>query len=287
MIVVTGATGKLGTLAVEALLAKKVPATQIVAAVRNLDKAAALRALGVEVRLGDYTKPETLATALAGAEKVLLVSSNEVGSRVPHHLAVVEAAKKAGVKLIAYTSILHADTSKLLLAADHQKTEQAIKDSGIPYVFLRNGWYIENVTDTLGGVFASGAFIGASGNGKIAGATRADFAAAAAAVLTGSGHENKAYELAGDAAYSMSDLAAEVSKQSGKQLPYNDLPPAQLAEIYGGFGLPKSFVDVLVDADLKAREGELDDGSHALSRLIGRPTTPLADAVQRAVSAQG
>lgn len=286
MIVVTGATGKLGTLAIEALLAKKVPANQIVAAVRSPEKASALAARGVQVRLADYRKPETLDAAFAGAEKVLLVSSNDVGSRFPQHVAVVDAAKKAGVKLLAYTSILHADTSKLRLAEDHKNTEKKIKDSGIPYVFLRNGWYIENVTDSLGGVFASGAFIGASGSGKIAGATRADFAAAAAAVLTEPGHENKAYELAGDAAYSMSDLAAEVSKQSGKTLPYNDLPPAQLTEIYAGFGLPRSFAEILVDADLKAAEGELDDTSHALSRLIGRPTTPLADAVKTAVAAQ-
>ena len=206
MIVVTGATGKLGSLVVEALL-EKVPAKEIAVAVRNPQKAAAFAARGVEVRTADYAKPETLAAAFAGAEKLLLISSSEVGQRAPQHLAVIAAAKKAGVKFIAYTSILHADTSKMVLAAEHKATEAALRDSGVPYAILRNGWYSENYTEHLAAALAQGALIGSAGQGRIAAATRADYAAAAVAVLTGHGHENKVYELAGDAPFTMSDLA--------------------------------------------------------------------------------
>ena len=281
MIIVTAATGKLGAHVVEQLLAKKT-GEEVVAAVRDPAKATQL---GVPVRHADYGKPETLEAAFRGADKLLLISSNDVGHRLAHHENAIAAAKKAGVKLIVYTSILHCETSPLLLAHDHQATEKAIKASGLPYVFLRNGWYIENQTDSLGASISAGAFIGCSGNGKIAAATRADFAAAAVAVLTTPGHENKIYELAGDAAYSAADLAAEVSKQTGKTLPYNDLPVAQYSEILQSFGLPKGFADVLADADANVAKGALEDSSGDLHRLIGRATTPMPVVVKQALAA--
>ncbi|EAU68794.1 SDR family oxidoreductase [Stigmatella aurantiaca] len=282
MILVTGATGKLGRLVVEGLL-KKLPAQQIALAVRNPEKAADFAARGIQVRRADYSKPDTLESAFAGAEKVLLISSNEVGQRLAQHRAAVAAAKKAGVRLLAYTSILHADTSGLALAAEHKGTEQLIRDSGIPFVFLRNGWYTENYTENLAPALAHGAIVGSSGEGRIAVATRADYAAAAVAVLTGTGHENKVYELGGDTALTLTDLAAEVSRQSGKTIVYKNLPPDQYQGVLTQAGVPGPFAEVLVDSDLGAARGELNDSSGDLRRLIGRPTTPLANAVSAAL----
>jgi NAD(P)H dehydrogenase (quinone) len=282
MIVVTGATGKLGRLVVEGLL-KKVPAREIAAAVRSPAKAEALASRGVAIRRADYSKPETLATALAGAEKVLLVSSSEVGQRTAQHAAVVDAAKRAGVRLLAYTSVLHGDASKLALAAEHQATESAIRASGLPWVFLRNGWYVENYTGNLGPALQHGAIVGSAGDGRIAAAARADYAEAAVAVLTSPGHERKAYELAGDRPFTMAELAAEVSRQVGKAIAYRDLPPEQYKAVLTGAGVPGPYAELLVDSDLGIAKGELDDSSGDLRRLIGRPTTPLADAVAAAL----
>ncbi len=278
MILVTGATGKLGRLVIEELL-KKVPASQVIAAVRSPEKASELAARGVQVRKLDYSQPQTLGPALAGAEKVLLISSNEVGQRAAQHQAVVEAAKKAGVRLLAYTSILHADGSRMALAAEHKATEQAIRASGLPFVFLRNGWYVENYTENLGPALAHGALLGSAGEGRIAAATRADYAAAAVAVLTGSGHENKVYELAGDNPFTMTELAAEVSRQAGKPIVYNNLPASQYQEVLKGVGVPGPFAEILADSDVGASRGELNDSSGDLRRLIGRSATPLANAV--------
>jgi NAD(P)H dehydrogenase (quinone) len=282
MIVVTGATGKLGHLVVEGLL-KKVPAREVAVAVRSPEKAKALAAHGVEIRPADYSRPETLATAFAGAEKVLLVSSSEVGRRVPQHAAVIEAARRAGVRLLAYTSVLHGEASRLALAAEHQATEAALRASGLAWVFLRNGWYMENYTEHLGPALQHGAFVGSAGAGRIAAATRADFAEAAVAVLTGPGHENKAYELTGDRPFTMAELATEVSRQVGKTIVYTDLPPEQYKAVLTGAGVPGPYADLLVDSDLGIARGELDDASGDLRRLIGRPTTPLADAVADAL----
>ncbi|MFE8603977.1 SDR family oxidoreductase [Archangium violaceum] len=278
MILVTGATGKLGRLVLEKLL-EKVPAHQVIAAVRNPEKAAELRARGVQVRKADYSQPETLGAAFAGVEKVLLISSNEVGQRAAQHQSVVEAARKAGVKLLAYTSILHADRSRLALAAEHKATEELIRASGVPYVLLRNGWYTENYTENLGPALAHGAILGSAGEGQVAAATRADYAAAAAAVLTGSGHENKVYELAGDTAFTMTELAAEVSRKAGKTIVYKDLPPEQYKGVLEGAGVPGPFAGILADSDVGASRGELNGASGDLRRLIGHATTPLADAV--------
>ena len=283
MILVTGATGKLGRLVLEKLL-EKVPANQVIAAVRSPEKAAELRARGVQVRKADYSQPQTLGAAFAGVEKVLLISSNEVGQRAAQHQAVVEAARKAGVKLLAYTSILHADRSRLALAAEHKATEELIRASGVPYVLLRNGWYTENYTENLGPALAHGAILGSAGEGQVAAATRADYAAAAVAVLTGSGHENKVYELAGDTAFTMTELAAEVSRKAGKTIVYKDLPPEQYQGVLEGAGVPGLFAGILADSDVGASRGELNGASGDLRRLIGHATTPLADAVAVALA---
>lgn len=282
MIVVTGATGKLGRLAVEELL-KKTPPGALAAVVRAPEKAADLAARGVQIRQGDYARPETLVSALAGAEKVLFISSNEVGQRTAQHAAVIDAARRAAPRLLAYTSLLHADTSRMGLAAEHKATEAAIRASGLPFVFLRNGWYLENYTENLAPALQHGAILGSAGSGRVAAATRADYAAAAAAVITGAGHEGEIYELAGDVAFTMAELAAEVSRQAGKPVAYRDLPEAEYAAALVAAGLPKPVADMFADSDVGITRGELDDASGDLRRLIGRPTTPLAAAVAAAL----
>jgi NAD(P)H dehydrogenase (quinone) len=282
-ILVTGATGKLGTLAIDALL-KRVPATQVIAGVRNLEKASALKAKGVEVRLLDYTKPETAPAALVGVDRVLLISSSEgMGERAKHHATVIDAAKQAGVKLLAYTSILRGTEAKVMLSLDHQATEKALRASGVPHVLLRNGWYIENQSDNLGGALASGVMLGSAGDGAFAPAARADFAEAAAVVLTTEGHAGKAYELAGDTSLTMTQLAAEVARLSGKPVRYQDLPDAEYAATLQKFGVPAGFAQVLADADAGVRRGELNDTSRTLSTLLGRPTTPVATVLAKAL----
>lgn len=282
MIVVTGATGKLGRHVIAGLL-EKVPADQIVAAVRSPEMAADFAARGVQVRRADYSKPETLRAAFEGADKVLLISGNEIGQRVPQHQAVIEAAKAVGANLLAYTSILHADSSPLALVPEHKATEENIRASGVPFVFLRNGWYLENQTEQLGPAVQQGAIIGSAGEGRFASAARADYAAAAVAVLTEAGHENKIYELVGDAPYTLSELAAEVSKHAGKPVSYTNLPPKDYENMLVSFGLPPFMAAALVDAELGAARGELDSMSRDLHSLIGRSTVTLSDAVAAAL----
>ncbi|KAA1057103.1 SDR family oxidoreductase [Azospirillum argentinense] len=278
-IAVTGATGQLGRLVI-ARLKETVPASGIVALVRSPAKAADL---GVEAREADYGNPETLARALVGVDTLLLISSNEIGQRAAQHRNVVNAAKAAGVGRIVYTSLLHADRSPLSLAEEHRATEADIKASGIPFMILRNGWYTENHTGSVGAALAGGAFIGSAGDGRISSATRADYADAAVAVLTGSGHEGKTYELAGDEAVTLADLAAEISRQSGKNIPYRNLPEADYAAILAGFGLPEDFAKGIASWDADASKGALFDDGRQLSALIGRPTTPLSAAVAAAL----
>ncbi len=283
MIAVTGATGKLGRLVIAGLLERIAPA-EIVAAVRTPEKAADLAALGVQVREADYDKPETLRPALEGVDTALLVSGSDLtADRVVQHQAVIDAAKGAGVKLLVYTSILRADSSPLKLAEVHKKTEASIREAGLPFVFLRNGWYFENQTAMLGPAVQYGAIAGAAGEGRFASAAIPDYAAAAVSVLTGSGHENKIYELAGDTPYTLSALAAEVSKQSGKPVAYNNLPPEDYQNALMGFGLPAPLASLLADAELGASEGALDDSTHTLRSLIGRPTATLLEAVATAL----
>ncbi|WP_239308802.1 MULTISPECIES: SDR family oxidoreductase [unclassified Frankia] len=285
MITVTGATGHLGRLVIEELLERGVPAGDVVAAVRGPEKAADLAARGVQVREADYTRPETLATALAGTDKLLLISSNEVGQRAAQHRNIVDAAVAAGVGLIAYTGILNADTTGLALATEHKATESIIRDSGLPFVFLRNGWYIENYTDNLAPALEHGVLLGAAGDGRIAGATRADFAAAAAAVLLGAGQAGAVYELGGDEPFTMTELAAEVSRQSGRTVVYQNLPAQEYTKALVDVGVPEAFASLLADSDLGIGRGELTTDSGDLRRLLGRPTTSLADAVAVAVKA--
>jgi NAD(P)H dehydrogenase (quinone) len=278
MIAITGATGQLGHHVIESLL-KIVPADQIVAIVRNPAKAQALTAQGISVRQGDYNDEAALTSALEGVEKLLLISSSEVGQRAPQHRNVINAAKAAGVKFIAYTSLLHADKSPLGLADEHIATEKMLADSGIAYTLLRNGWYTENYLASAPAALEHGVFIGAAGDGKIASAPRADYAAAAARVVAEDGHAGKVYELASDTSYTLSELAAELAKQSGKNVVYQDMSEADFAAALKSVGLPAGLADMLADSDTGASKGGLFDDSHTLSKLIGRPTTTLAESV--------
>jgi NAD(P)H dehydrogenase (quinone) len=283
MIVVTGATGQLGRLVIENLL-RDIPADGVIAAVRNPAKAADLAARGVHVRLADYSKPETLDAAFAGARKLLLISSSEVGGRTPQHRAVIEAAVRARVELIAYTSLLHADTSALKLAAEHQETEAMLRASGLPHVLLRNGWYTENYAASVPSALQHGAVIGSAGEGRIASAARADYAAAAAAVLTQDKQAGRIYELAGDGAFTLAELAAEIARQSGKPVAYANLPQADHKAALIGFGVPEAMADLLADSDTCASKGALFDGGRQLSALIGRPTVPMRDTIAAALA---
>jgi NAD(P)H dehydrogenase (quinone) len=281
-IVVTGATGQLGRLVLAALL-KQVPAAQLVAAVRSPEKAQDLAAQGIQVRRADYDRPDTLVEAFRGAAKVLLISSSEIGKRSIQHRAAVDAARTAGVPLLAYTSLLHAEASPLPLALEHKETEAYLHASGLPFVLLRNGWYTENYAASIPSALQHGAFLGSAGEGKIASAARADYAEAAAAVLLRDGQAGKVYELAGDAAYTLRELAAEISRQSGKAVAYQNLPEAEFQAILLGAGLPGAIASLLAESDAGAAQGGLFDDSRTLSRLLGRPTTPMADTVGAAL----
>ena len=280
MILVGASTGKLGRLVIRALL-ERVPAQEIIAGARSLTKARAFSLYDIDDRDLDYSQPETAEKALSGIDKLLLISGNEP-SRVAQHISVVEAAKKNGVKHIAYTSVLHADSAKTLLAKDHADTEAAIRASGIPFTFLRNGWYIENYTDNLESLLRFGLY-GATGDQKFSPAARADLAEAAAVVLTSAGHEGKTYELGGDTAYSLSEIAMEISRIAGRSVTYGDLSLIEYKSLLLKLGLPDAFAALLADADLGTARGELLDTSGDLSRLIGRPTTPLATVIEQAI----
>ena len=279
MIAITGATGQLGHLVLQNLL-KTTAASQIVAIVRNPAKAEALSQQGIVVRQADYTDEAAFTAALQGVDKLLLISSSEVGQRTPQHRNVIHAAKAAGVKFIAYTSLLHADKSPLGLHVEHVETEKMLADSGIPYALLRNGWYTENYLASAPPARDHGVFIGAAGDGKIASATRADYAEAAARVIAEEGHAGKVYELAGDEAWTLSELAAALSKQSGKNVVYQNLSEADFAAALKSVGLPAGLADMLADSDVGAAKGGLFDDSRTLSALIGRPTTPLAESIK-------
>lgn len=278
MIVVTGATGQLGRLVIAELL-EKVPAAEIVAAVRNPEKAKDLAESGIQVRHADYSQPASWDEALKGADKVLLISSSEIGQRVNQHRSVIDAAKRCGVKLLAYTSVLHAETSPLGLAAEHRETEALLGASGVPFVLLRNGWYTENYTAGVPAALAHGSVYGCAGNGRISSATRADYAEAAAAVLTSDNQAGRVYELAGDTAYTLTELAAEISRQSGKDIGYVNLPQAEYKDILIKACLPEVIAELLADSDSGASKDALFDDSRQLSELIDRPTTLLATAI--------
>ncbi|MBX6380292.1 MAG: SDR family oxidoreductase [Thermoflavifilum aggregans] len=280
---VTGATGQLGRLVIAALLQKNLAPSDIVAIVRNPEKAADLAKQGITIRQGDYNKPETLEKALVGLDQLLLISANEVGKRLPQHRHVIEAAKKNQIKHLVYTSLLHADTSAINLAEEHRQTEALIRESGIPFTFLRNGWYHENYVQAIVNAVLQGMLAGCAGNGKIASAARADYAEAAAVVLTTSGHENKIYELAGDEAWTMDDLAKEITRQTGKQIVYRNMSEQEYASLLAGSGLPAEIAQMIAGWDAAIAHGHLFDDSHQLGKLIGRPTTPIADTVKKAL----
>ena len=283
MIVITGASGQLGRLVIQSLLTK-VPASSIVAAVRNPQKASDLAALGVQVRRADYTDSASLDAAFQGAEKVLLISSSEVGQRLAQHRNAIDAARRAGVSLLAYTSLLHADTSPLGLAVEHVATEAYLNQAGVPFVLLRNGWYTENYLASIPPALQHGAFIGSAGEGRIASAARADYAEAAAVVLTTPGQSGKVYELAGDEAYTLAEFSAELSRQSGKAIPYVDLPESDYKAALVGAGLPEPIAGLLADSDTGASKGGLFVDTRQLSTLFGRPTTPLAVSMRAALA---
>lgn len=286
-IVVTGATGHLGRLVVAGLLERGVPAGDIVATGRATDKIADLAEGGVRVDATDFDDPASLRAAYAGADRVLLVSGTDIGRRPEQHRNAIEAARDEGVRLLAYTSIANADVSRMTLAADHQATEAILRESGVPFTLLRNGWYVENYTAQLPTVLAHGALFGSAGDGKISAAARADYAAAAAVVLTGDGHEGKVYELGGDQAFTLADLAQEIASASGQDVEYRDLPVEEYTRVLVQAGLPEEHAAVLADSDLGIARGELEVTAGDLSRLIGRPTTSPAQGVASALLVGG
>ena len=279
MIVVTGASGQLGHLVIKSLLTK-VSASEIVAAVRNPERATDLSALGIHIRQANYNNPASLDAAFSGAEKVLLISSSEVGQRVVQHKNAIDAAKRAGVTLLAYTSLLHADTSPLALAQEHQATESYIRSVGIPFVLLRNGWYTENYLASVQPALQHGAYIGSAGSGRISSAARKDYAEAATAVLTEPDQAGKIYELAGDESYTLSEFAAELSRQSGKAIPYVNLSEADFKDALVNAGLPEPLAGVLADSDVGASKGALYDDQRQLGTLIGHPTASLSSLIK-------
>lgn len=283
MIAITGASGQLGRLVIAELL-KTVSANKLIAVVRNPDKVADLAALGVQVRRGDYSLPETLAPALEDVDRLLLISSSEVGQRAPQHANVIAAAKAAGVKLVAYTSILHADATPLGLGDEHRRTEAMLAESGLPFVLLRNGWYTENYAASIPAALQYGVLLGCAGEGRIASAARADYAAAAAAVLLAENQAGKVYELAGDTSYTLGEFAAEIGRQSGKSVAYQDMPQTDFSAALKNAGLPEGLADLLADSDAGASRGGLFDDSGTLGRLIGRATTPPANVIRKALA---
>lgn len=284
-LLVTGASGHLGRLVVEALLERGTPAAEVVAIARNPESLADLAARGVVVHRADYTDPASLDAAIAGVDRLLLVSGSEVGHRIAQHANVIDAAKRAGVGFVAYTSITRADTSDLVLAAEHRATEELLAASGLTYALLRNSWYLENYTGQLPTVLEHGVVLGAAGEGRVSAATRADYAAAAAVVLArdGQGHEGAVYELGGDDAFTLGELAETVGRVAGREVVYRDLSAAEYTAALVAAGLPEGYAGVLADSDRGIADGALFTDSGDLSRLIGRPSTKLEDALRAAL----
>lgn len=280
MYAITGASGQLGRLVIESLLQKVAP-SEIVALARNPESVGDLAAKGVTVRAFDYEAPETLAPGLAGVRRLLLISGNAIGSRVPQHKAVIEAAKAAGVQLIAYTSLLRAQSSPMQMAVEHKATEELLAASGIPAALLRNGWYTENYLMSAGPAIEHGVLIGSAGEGLVSGAARADYAEAGAVVLARG--QAGTFELAGDSGFTHDELAAALAEASGKPVAYQDLPQAEYAKALEGAGLPGPFAAILADSDARVADGALFDESKTLSGLIGRPTTPWRETIAAGV----
>jgi len=285
--VITGATGHLGRLVVENLLQRGIPARDITAAGRDTTKIKDLADRGVRVRAIDYDDPATLDDAFRGAARILLISASEVGQRVRQHGNAIDAAGRAGAGLLAYTSIANADTSTMRIAGEHQATEAALRASGLDYVLLRHSWYLENYTAQIPAILQQGSLAGSAGDGRVSAATRADYAAAAAAVLSSTvlGSDGQAdgagrvYELGGDQAFTLAEVAAEISAQAGQPVSYRDLPVEEYTRLLVSVGLPEPAAEIIADADGGLARGELYVGGGQLRQLIGRPTTTLRDAV--------
>jgi NAD(P)H dehydrogenase (quinone) len=285
-IVVTGATGHLGRLVVEELLARGVPANEVVASGRAIDKIKDLADRGVRIEAIDYDEPYTLRRAFAGADRVLLISGSEVGKRVAQHKNTIAAAAQAGVGLLVYTSIANADRSTMRMADDHRATEEALASAGLPVTIVRHSWYLENYTGQLAVFLEHGAILGSAGEGRVSAATRADYAAAAAAVLTSDGHAYRTYELGGDSAFSMAELAAAVTTLSGREVAYRDLAEQEYLAVLTAAGLPASYAAALAESDRGLARGELLVETGDLSRLAGRPTTSMPEAVAAALASE-
>ncbi len=283
-IAITGATGQLGRLVIADLLTLA-PAVRVIGLVRNATAAQDLVDRGVELRVANYDDPASLRTALQSVDKLLLISSSEVGRRVPQHRNVIDAARAAHVRLLAYTSILHADVSPLALAVEHRETEALIRASGLPFVLLRNGWYTENYTGNIAAAIQHGAVLGSAQNGRISSAARTDYAAAAAAVLSSRDSQaGKIYELAGDTSFTLSDYAAEIARQSGKPVIYRDMPEPEYKAVLQNAGLPEAFAGLIAESSAKSANDSLFNGGRQLRFLIGRPTTPMARSVAAALA---
>lgn len=285
MIAVTGATGHLGRLVVDELLERGVESSTLAALARSPEKAAAIAERGVQVRRADYTEPDTLDSALLQVDTLLLISSDELGSRAAHHRNVIDAAVRAGVTRIAYTSILHADTSRMQLAAEHLETERMIRDSGLPFVFLRNGWYLENYTENLGPALEHRVLLHCAEEGLVSAAARSDFAAAAAVVLTADDIVNEVFELGGEPPFTLAELVREVSRHAGFEVEPRGLPEEAYASVLIDSGVPEAIARMLADSDRGIARGELFTDSGDLRRLIGRAPVTMAEAVGRAVRA--
>ncbi|MGF9754603.1 SDR family oxidoreductase [Microvirga sp. 0TCS3.31] len=281
---VTGASGQLGRLTVHALLERGITPADVVATARDTGAVADLAALGVVVRRADYTDPASLKEAFVGVDRALLVSSSAVGERGVQHANVIEAAKEAGVELIGYTSITHADTAQMVLAGEHRQTEDLLAASGLPVVLLRNSWYLENYTGQVATALEHGVVLGAAGEGRVSAATRADFAAAAAAALVAEDQAGRVYELGGDTAFTLAEYAATLSAESGAEVGYRDLSAAELTTALVGAGLPEPYAAILADSDLGLARGELLADTGDLAGLIGRPTTTLDEAIRTALA---
>jgi NAD(P)H dehydrogenase (quinone) len=281
-IVVTAASGHLGRLTVEALLARGVPASDIVATSRDVTRIKDLADRGVTVRRADFAEPDTLPAAFEDVDRLLLISTTTPSERVANHRRAIDAAVAAGASLVAYTSMLRADTSTTSLARTHSATEAYLRER-LPSVMLRNGWYLENYTSQLPQVLQGGAVVGAAGPGKISAATRADYADAAAVVLTTDGHDGKSYELGGDHAFTLAELATAISAATGKRIEYTDLPADVFTRVLLDAGVPAELAHVLADADRAMSRDEMFTDSGDLRRLIGRPTATPAEAIAAAL----
>jgi len=283
-IAVTGATGELGRI-VTRLLRERHPDIKVVALVRDLAKAEALAREGVEFRTFDYDRPETLQPALEGVDKLLLISGNAVGQRERQHRAVIEAAKAAGVGLIAYTSVLRASETSLPIAAEHKATEAILGDAGVPYVLLRHGWYLENYPFRVRAAAESGALVNCAGDGRISAAARQDYAEAAVAILTAPEDQaGKVYELAGSSSFTFADMAAEAERQGGKPIRAVDLPKPEFEAAMVAIGLPPFVAALIAKSDFGARDGGLFDDSRTLEHVIGRQPGPLQKMIADALA---